>query len=37
LALFGQPGEDYPVTLLAPTPTTIITDAASLEPPPIIL
>lgn len=37
LALFGAPGEDYPVTLLAPTPTTIITDAASLEPPALIL
>lgn len=37
LALFGEPGEDYPVTLLAPTPTTIITDAASLAPPAVIL
>ena len=37
LALFGTPGEDYPVTLLAPTPTTIIADAASLEAPAVIL
>ena len=37
LALFGQPGEDYPVTLLDRERTTIITDAASLEPPETLL
>lgn len=37
LALFGRPGEDYPVTLLDPKQTTIITDAASLEPPAVII
>lgn len=37
LALFGAPGEDYPVTLLHQTQTTIITDAASLEAPLVIL
>ncbi|MCY3835826.1 MAG: hypothetical protein OXF83_05210 [Anaerolineaceae bacterium] len=37
LALLGRPGEDYPVTLLDPKRTTIITDAATLEPPAIIL
>ena len=37
LALFGQPGEDYPVTLLDRERTTIITDAASLEPPDLLI
>ena len=37
LALFGAPGEDYPVTLLDPLRATIITDAASLEPPTTVI